>query len=70
VELMPQAMAYALDLPGVSVANVGPYTLDQGLKNVEFAKQYKPLTEEQRKALLAHGKELAARMGPRYGPVD
>ena len=68
-ELLPQAMAYALDLPGVSVANVGPYTLEQAVQNVELAKRYKPLSDEQRVALLARGKQLAARIGPRYGPV-
>jgi hypothetical protein len=62
-------MAYALDLPGVSVANVGPYTLKEAIQNVEFAKRYKPLTDEQRESLLAHGKKLAAEIGPRYGPV-
>lgn len=68
-DLLPRAMAYALDLPGVSSAVVGPYTLTQAIENVEFAKRYKPLTAEQRQALLAEGKKLAAEMGPRYGPV-
>jgi len=68
-ELLPQAMAYVLDLPGVSVANIGPYTMEQALQNVEFARKYRPLTEEQRAALLASGKELAKQVGPRYGPV-
>jgi len=68
-ELLPQALAYALDLPGVAVANVGPYTLEQAIENVGFARSYKPLSDDERAALLAHGKELAARLGPRYGPV-
>jgi len=68
-ELLPQAMAYALDLEGVSSAIVGPYTLEQAMENVELAKRYKPLTKQQRESLLAEGKKLAARMGPRYGPV-
>ncbi len=67
-ERLPQAMAYALDLPGVSVANIGPYTLEQAVQNVEFARCYKPLTEEQRTALLAVGKEMAPELGLRYGP--
>jgi predicted aldo/keto reductase-like oxidoreductase len=68
-ELLPKAMAYVLDLPGVSVANVGPYTLEQAIQNVEFARNYKPLTDQERADLLAYGKQLAAEIGPRYGPV-
>jgi len=68
-ERLPQALAYALDLEGVSVANVGPYTLEQAIQNVEFARRYKPLTPEQRENLLAFGKQLAPQLGPRYGPV-
>ncbi len=68
-ELLPNALAYALDLPGVSVANIGPYTLEQAIQNVELAKAYKPLSNEDRKTLLDHGKELASTLGPRYGPT-
>jgi predicted aldo/keto reductase-like oxidoreductase len=68
-ELLPRALAYALDLEGVAVANIGPYTLKQALQNIAFAKQYKPLDDEQRAALLEEGKKLAADIGPRYGPV-
>jgi len=68
-DLLPQAMAYALDLDGVSVANVGPYTMEQAVQNVEIARRYTPLTEEQRTRLLALGKRIAADIGPRYGPV-
>ncbi|MBM4032833.1 MAG: aldo/keto reductase [Planctomycetes bacterium] len=68
-ELMPQAIAYALDLEGVSVANIGPYTMEQAVQNVEFARAYRPLTAAQRADLLALGKEIATQIGPRYGPV-
>lgn len=68
-ERMGNALAYALDLEGVSVANVGPFTMEQAIRNVELAKQYKPLTDIERQDLLAYGKELAATLGPRYGPV-
>lgn len=67
-ERLPQAMAYALDLPGVSVANIGPYTLEQAVQNVEFARRYKALSEEQRRHLLAVGKQMAPKLGLRYGP--
>jgi len=66
---LPQALAYALDLQGVSVAVVGPYTAEQAVQNVEFARKYAPLSQEQRSALLEYGKKLAPSLGPRYGPV-
>jgi aryl-alcohol dehydrogenase-like predicted oxidoreductase len=68
-ELLPKALAYALDLEGVCVANVGPFTMEQAIQNVEFARQYKALTEEEREGLLGYGKQLALTLGPRYGPV-
>jgi predicted aldo/keto reductase-like oxidoreductase len=68
-ELLPKALAYALDLEGVSVANVGPFTMEQAIQNIELARQYKPLTETERKELLAYGEKLAPTLGPRYGPV-
>jgi len=49
---------------------VGPYTMEQALQNVEFARKYKPLTEEQHAALLARGITLAKQIGARYGPVE
>jgi len=66
---LPQAMAYALDLENVSVAVVGPYTVEQAIQNVDFAKKYKPLSEKQRTSLLEYGKKLAQSLGPRYGSV-
>ncbi len=68
-ELLPLALAYALDLQGVSSAIVGPFTLEQALQNIQFAKQYKPLTPQQRQTILAEGQTLASTLGPRYGPV-
>jgi aryl-alcohol dehydrogenase-like predicted oxidoreductase len=68
-ERLPQALAYALDLEGVSSAVIGPFTLDQALENVKFARAYQPLTTDQRAKLLAYGRELAPGLGPRYGPV-
>ena len=66
---LPQAMAYALDLEGVSVAVVGPYTVEQAIQNVEFACKYAPLSESQRVSLMEHGRKLAETLGPRYGSV-
>lgn len=66
---LPQAMAYALDLEGVSVAVVGPYTVEQAIANVEFARKYNPLSEQQRASLMEYGRKLAETLGPRYGAV-
>jgi predicted aldo/keto reductase-like oxidoreductase len=68
-ERLPQALAYALDLEGVSAAVVGPFTIEQARQNVQLARQYRPLTEPERADLLAYGKEIAAGLGPRYGPL-
>lgn len=68
-EHLPKAFAYALDLKGVSVANVGPFTLEQALQNIEFARKYKQLTESERNELVALGKELGPKLGTRYGPA-
>jgi len=56
-------------LKGVHAAVIGPYTLEQAIQNVEIARKYKPLTEEQRTELLKLGKDIAQEIGPRYGPV-
>ena len=69
-EKLPRAMAYALDLPGVHVANIGPYTTDEAIENVEFARTYTPLTDSEKEELLAYGEELAPDLGARYGPVS
>ena len=68
-EMLGKALAYALDLDGVCVANVGPFTMEQAIQNVDLARRYKPLTETERQELLAYGKQLAPTLGPRYGPV-
>ena len=66
---LPHALAYALDLEPVSVGVVGPYTVEQAIQNVEFARKYKPLNKQEQASLLESGKKLAETLGPRYGPV-
>ncbi len=66
---MSHAISYALDLEGVAVAVIGPYTVEQAAQNVEFASKCKPLSDEQRAAILKYGKEIAPDLGPRYGAV-
>jgi len=67
-EWMPKALAYALDLEGVSLALIGPFSVEQTVQNVGFARAYRPLAEGDREALLAHGKAIAPGLGTRYGP--
>jgi hypothetical protein len=69
-ERLAAALAYALDLEGVSAAVVGPYTFEQAMHNVELARRYRPLTNPERADLIEFGKTLAAKLGPRYGPVS
>lgn len=66
---LSEAMAYALDLPGVSAAIIGPYTMEQAQQNVQLAHAYKPLSDSERAFMLKYGKDLAAELGPRYGPA-
>jgi predicted aldo/keto reductase-like oxidoreductase len=66
---MPGALGYSLSLVGVSVAVVGPYTLEHSIQNVGFAKKFKPLSRDQLSDLMKLGKKLAPDLGPRYGPV-
>jgi predicted aldo/keto reductase-like oxidoreductase len=68
-ERLPHAMAYALDLESVSIAVVGPYTVEQAIQNVQLARKYKPLSSEQRASLMEYGKNLARSLGPRYGSI-
>jgi hypothetical protein len=69
-ELLEKALAYALDLEGVSAAVVGPFTFEQAVQNVEIARRYRPLGEKEREEILAFGKKLAADLGPRYGSTS
>jgi hypothetical protein len=43
--------------------------MEQAIQNIEFACQYQPLTAQERDDLLAYGKQLAEKLGTRYGPV-
>ena len=66
----PAAFRYALGLPGVSVAVIGMYTVDELERNIAFARGWEPLTGEEAERLEAEGRELAAAWGPHYGAVE
>jgi len=64
------AIRYALSLPGVASANLGVHNADQVRQNVEIVKQFKPLSEDEQKAVAALGKKLASKWGEHFGPVS
>ena len=68
-ELLEQAMRYSLGIEGIASAIIGPYQVQEVQKNVEWAKRYRALKNDELSALRAQGKKLAAEWGPRFGPV-
>lgn len=68
-EHLRQAFRYALSVPGVALAVVGMATREELQRNVAWAKQFQPLTAEERLALEPLGKRLAARWGAHFGAV-
>jgi predicted aldo/keto reductase-like oxidoreductase len=68
-DLLESAMRYSLGIEGVASAVIGPYKAGEVLRNIQWAKQYRPLTAEEHLALRERGKQLAAEWGPRFGPV-
>ncbi len=43
--------------------------MEQAIQRVDLARQYQPLTAQEREDLLAFGKQLAEKLGTCYGPV-
>lgn len=68
-ERIPQAIRYALGLPGVATAVIGFNFSDQVRQAVMVAKSYTPLTAAERTELNGAGKELASAWGEHLGPV-
>lgn len=67
--LLEKAMRYSLSIEGVAGAVIGPYAVEEVQQNVEWAKRFRPLSEEERRDLRITGAQLAAEWGPRFGPV-
>jgi predicted aldo/keto reductase-like oxidoreductase len=63
------AIRYALGLPGVACAVIGLSNETEARKAVEVARSFKPLSDDERTALLAVGQKLAADRKDYYGPV-
>lgn len=64
------AFRYALGLPGVAVAVVGMFTLEELDRNLEWAKTWEPLTGPEAERLDEQGRAIAAEWGPHFGEAD
>ena len=64
------AFRYALGLPGVAVAVVGMFTLEELERNLEWAKTWEPLTGPEAERLDEQGRAIAAEWGPHFGEAD
>jgi aryl-alcohol dehydrogenase-like predicted oxidoreductase len=65
-----RAIRYSLGLPGVACAVIGFANEAEVRQAVDVARAYRPLSDEERAALLAEGRQLAAARGEYYGPVS
>jgi len=43
--------------------------MQQAIQDVEFARQYQPLTAQEREDLLAYGRQPPEKLGSRYEPA-
>ncbi len=69
IEHLSTAVRYALSIPGVATLNLGVRNKEQVQKNIEMVRAFKPLDETEQEKTAALGKELAAKWGPRFGPL-
>jgi aryl-alcohol dehydrogenase-like predicted oxidoreductase len=68
-EMKPLALRYALGLPQVSVVVVGIHDEAELKQNLAWAREAKPLTEEELRGLERPTRELAKKWGKVYGEV-
>ncbi len=61
------AIRYVLSLPDVACAVIGMFTIDELKRNCKTVRNFKPLTEGERKRLEILGKQLAQKWGAHYG---
>lgn len=69
VQQVETAIRYALGIPGVATVNLGVHTVEQLRQNVEYVKQYRPLSVEEHEQLRQQGQKLAVQWGPHFGPA-
>ena len=63
------AFRYALGLPGLATAVIGMYNEQELDQNIQWAREWTPLTPEEAGQLAREGRELAKEWGPHFGPV-
>lgn len=68
-EHVPLAFRYALSLPNVATAVIGMATKAELQQNLEWARAFKPLTDEERTELIQIGRKLASQWGAHFGAV-
>jgi aryl-alcohol dehydrogenase-like predicted oxidoreductase len=61
------AFRYALGLPGVAVAVIGMFTVEEIERNIAWARAWEPLTGEERERVDREGAEVAREWGPHFG---
>ncbi len=61
------AFRYALGLPGVAIAVIGMFTVEEIERNISWARAWEPLTGEEQERLAAEGAEIAREWGPHFG---
>ncbi len=66
-DLLPDALRYALSLEDVDVALTGVYNGQEIVQNAGWAKEFKPMTAEEKKSIEEKGKQMAADWGTRLG---
>lgn len=64
------ALRYALGLSGLALAVIGMTSREELAENLERARAFRPLAEEERRQLLERGKELSEVWGAHLGPVS
>lgn len=64
------AIRYSLHVPGVATVNLGVHTADQLRKNVALVRGARPLTPDEEERISRLGREMAAKWGLHFGPVE
>jgi predicted aldo/keto reductase-like oxidoreductase len=64
------AFRYALGLPGVAVAVIGMFSVEELERNIAWAQSWEPLTGEEQERLNEEGRTVATEWGPHFGAVE
>jgi predicted aldo/keto reductase-like oxidoreductase len=66
---LKNAIRYSMGLPDVATLVIGCHTVPQLQQNVQWVKEYQPLTDAEHGRLAELGRRLASQWGPHFGPV-